>query len=256
MIDHEKLVGRGRYVFASSGADEKSRERAGCLHQLGSVADAYAHGAFTYLLLEGMNGGAVREDQNVYLENLRNYVADHLGVRAGEQTPTFYGAGMQHASKIYIVRASQHAEIAGQIDDASAKLDDTDPVKLFLAIESLIGLLAMAENHSGVQELMAKADTRLADERVRATGVLLKTRFVLLKACPHCSEQILKLVPSLTFESLREERSEIRALVMALWQRTFTPEKIGESEWIAQMSAYEVETYGPQQMNTAGRGAR
>jgi hypothetical protein len=253
-IDEERLVGRGRYVFASSGGDEKSRERADCCHELGPVHPPHPHGAFTYFLLEGMNGGAAGANNRVHLEGLKTYVTERLGVRAGEQTPTFFGAGMQHASEIYLVQASQQAEIVRLLADAQGYLDEPGPEKLFLAIDTLVSLQAMAANHPDALALVGKVDIRLAAERGRPTAVLLSKKFDLLRTCPKCSRQITELVPTLTFDRLREVRNEIRALVLGLWQLAL--DQIDESEWMALMSAYEMTSYASQQMTIVGKTTR
>ena len=71
------LSGKGKIVLASSEADEVSREKNNCIH---SENDApHSHGAFSYHLIEGLDGKAADSDNGIItIDNLRKYIEDQM----------------------------------------------------------------------------------------------------------------------------------------------------------------------------------
>ena len=69
--------GRGRIILASSEADAVAREKVGCTH-LGRD-DPHAHGAFSFHLIEGLDGRAADSDNGVItIGSIKKYIEDQM----------------------------------------------------------------------------------------------------------------------------------------------------------------------------------
>src|ERR1700738_2903204 len=77
---NQAQAGEGRIVFASGGKNEKSHELLDCSHILNPEGQGpHAHGAFTFHLLEGLDGkAATGQDAAVNLDGLMKYVEDKM----------------------------------------------------------------------------------------------------------------------------------------------------------------------------------
>lgn len=75
----ELSSGEGRFILASSAEDQTSREIPKCTHVYEQL-DPHPHGAFTYHLIEGLDGQACAENGNgtVSLDDIKRYVGEKL----------------------------------------------------------------------------------------------------------------------------------------------------------------------------------
>jgi hypothetical protein len=91
--------GKGRFIFASSGEDQKSREDENEVN-----GKKTCHGIFTYHLIKGLDDGAADVQGYINLLSLRNYIeGKFLGQ---EKVPQFYEAGASQLDQILIATAS------------------------------------------------------------------------------------------------------------------------------------------------------
>jgi hypothetical protein len=96
--NHVSVIGNGKFILASSGADEKSRElnAAHGIRILDKKLDElefddlekHDHGVMTYHLLEGMNGGAADGDK-VKIGRLYDYVRDKVHAYRDDTSKNF-----------------------------------------------------------------------------------------------------------------------------------------------------------------------
>jgi uncharacterized caspase-like protein len=87
--------GRGRIVLASMAADEVSREKFDCVHSKDSIP--HAHGAFSFHLIEGLEGKAANPDTGIItFDSIRRYLEAQMKAE-GKQTPYYY---TQEASQL------------------------------------------------------------------------------------------------------------------------------------------------------------
>ena len=133
--------GKGRFIFASSGEDQKSREGENEVN-----GKKICHGVFTYHLIKGLDDEASDDLGYINLLSLRNYVERKF--IGQEKVPQFYESGSSQLDQILIATASGKLEksVAKTIiaverylsnkDDSSR----TDPGSLILAASN-IGLL-------------------------------------------------------------------------------------------------------------------
>ncbi len=71
------LSGKGKIILASSEADAVSREKNNCKHNEND--SPHSHGAFSYHLIEGLDGKAADSDNGlITIDNLRKYIEEQM----------------------------------------------------------------------------------------------------------------------------------------------------------------------------------
>jgi hypothetical protein len=87
--------GRGRIILASMAANGVSREKLDCVHSNHSTP--HAHGAFSFHLIEGLEGKAANPDTGVItFDSIRRYLEAQMKAE-NKQTPYYY---IQEASQL------------------------------------------------------------------------------------------------------------------------------------------------------------
>jgi uncharacterized caspase-like protein len=127
---------QGRIILASSRKDEKSREKAQCVHALGNEGP-HAHGAFTYHLLEGLDGKATDGSEAVTLDGLRKYIDREMEKNDPQHSMSLFGAAVSKADQILLTRASHWREIQEKLENAEQCCAAGDPNSVFTAIRLL-----------------------------------------------------------------------------------------------------------------------
>ena len=128
--------GSGRFILASSRADQESRE-INCWHKIrGENESEHFHGAFTFHLLEGLNGQAAGSDNQVTLGRLHTYLKDQTKDMK-EQERTFWGFGSGPVEDRVLVEACRLRDIVRQFQDAGECLKDSSVSALFKAVKFL-----------------------------------------------------------------------------------------------------------------------
>lgn len=113
----------GRFILASSGKDQESRETRrphAILERPGEVE--HAHGLFTYHLLECLDGVAADKDGNVYLDELYKHIRDRMQPEK-EHESKLWGFMTGAGAPIRIAVASKRREIERSIDQVKQKLE-------------------------------------------------------------------------------------------------------------------------------------
>jgi uncharacterized caspase-like protein len=227
-LGHES-VGKGRVVLASSGKDEKSRERLKCEHMLGIGAQAeHPHGVFTYHLLEGLDGkAATGSNYEITLEGLRKYIDDQMADDP-EHKPTFFGAGLSQADKITIATASRRLEINQSLQEATEFLKKEDPDDAFYAAQALRDVVSKYTSLIEGITLKREIDEKLKSYRRNAVFWLLGRR----KESWHPYRQFLKqlqtLVGKLSVDTIVEQTPEMQSLLSALCEISLAQPKSSE----------------------------
>jgi len=85
--DHLRLAGKNRIIFASSQADQRSKESI-CSH---SNIGSHPHGSFTFRLIEGIDGKASDEKNGIInLYRLQKYIEENMKIGTDtKQEPVF-----------------------------------------------------------------------------------------------------------------------------------------------------------------------
>jgi uncharacterized caspase-like protein len=209
--------GSGRMIMASSGANEKSREQHGCQHRLGA-GEPHDHGAFTFQLLEGLDGGAASKESDITLEELRRYADKGLTKTTKEQTVEFFGAGMQHAEQIVLAKAFQQRDIASALNEVREQLQSDDPLSLFAAIERLGAIVTEAPRLVEAKELEEAINIRLLAYRAPAMSFCNAHKIELAPQCKTVFPWLERIATELSFETVTKEEAETRGLLLNLLQ--------------------------------------
>lgn len=175
-LDHEDK-GRGRIIMASSGRNEKSREKLECIHTLAFTQQPpHPHGTFTFHLLEGLDGRAeMTEADAITLGALQKYIEAQM--TDPETQPTFSGAGMRQADRIIIARAHQWRKIQNKLREAEEFLSWGEPRGVFHAIRALRDIVGTCENLSGAIVIKNQIDEKVQQYQTSATVWLRNNRF-------------------------------------------------------------------------------
>lgn len=131
----EKLAGSGRIIIASSGKDDKSRERDDLVHT--ATGEKHCHGVFTHRLLEGLDLGATNNahDCSVSLGALMDFLAEGMTREAGA---TFYNSSLTRPKGITILTKSRRFSLRPDLETVKDQLEGGSPGSLVVACQTLI----------------------------------------------------------------------------------------------------------------------
>ncbi len=214
-LGHER-IGEGRVLLASSGKDEKSRERLKCEHTLGLGAQTeHPHGVFTYHLLEGLDGKAAGSNYEITLEGLRKYIDDQMADEP-DHKPTFFGAGLSQADKITIAKAGHRIKINQTLQEAEEFLKKSDPDYAFYAAQVLRDVIAKYTSLAEAIALKREIDNRLESYRGPAGFWLLSTMKEPWIEYRDLLKELEDLVGTLSVDTIIKQTTEMQSLLAAL----------------------------------------
>jgi hypothetical protein len=195
-------AGAGRIVLASSEKDEKSREVQACVHGIGGEA-AHCHGAFTFQILEALDGQAADANGVVTLGALQDFVDKRMDK---DHRPTSYGSGVHGARDIVIAQASQLHQIRTDLYALESRLANReDPLDFFMAINDLAEILQKAPNLEAAKQLKSKADDMINNDREQCIDFLQKNIKIILKQVTSIGfNRVHQLALDLSFDSIKE----------------------------------------------------
>jgi uncharacterized caspase-like protein len=135
--------GRGRIILASVAADEVSREKVDCVHSKDSTP--HAHGAFSFHLIEGLEGKAASPDTGIItFDSIRRYLEAQMKAE-GKQTPYYY---TQEASQL------ENIKIAVSQGQYIRKIEDiVNTAKKYAQIADIQALTLAAKKIGELQRL-------------------------------------------------------------------------------------------------------
>jgi hypothetical protein len=91
---------RGKVILASSEATVASREKNNCIHP--GKNDPHTHGAFSFHLIEGLDGEAADPDTGIItIDGLRRHIENQM-MAEEKQRPIYYVAESSHIESIKI----------------------------------------------------------------------------------------------------------------------------------------------------------
>ena len=105
-----QVTARGAVILASSEANAVSRERN---YKHSENDEPHSHGAFTFHLLEGIDGKASNESGVITMGSLKKYVEDKM-IQDDRQLPVHYVAGASRIDSIHI--AISEDQFRGNVD--------------------------------------------------------------------------------------------------------------------------------------------
>jgi uncharacterized caspase-like protein len=160
--------GQGKIVLASSEATAVSREKNNCIH--GENDSPHSHGAFSYHLIEGLDGKAADPDTGIIsIDSLRKYIESQMTIER-KQKQMYYVAEASNFDniKIAISHGTFEAKIKKLIKEAEelvAKPDiRTNLVSMFLlqdAAKKVNELISLKRDHPEIPRLQGLVDKSL-----------------------------------------------------------------------------------------------
>ena len=251
-----KDIGKGRVVLASSGKDEKSRERLDCEHTLGLGAQTeHPHGVFTYHLLEGLDGkAATGSNYEITLEGLRKYIDDQMA-DVPDHKPTFFGAGLTQADKITIATARRRREINQSLQKAMELLKKDDPDYAFRAAKFVEDVISKYTTLAEAIALREQVDKKLGSYRGPAGFWLMGRRteeawsdyWDFLK-------NLQKMVGTLSVDTVVKHPAEMQTLLSALCEVSLPPRRVAEESAFLEIVKSYVGAQSPSTANAVDPG--
>ena len=132
-----KSFTRGKIVLASSEPNEKSREKYNCTHI--SMNEPHTHGAFSFHLIEGLDGKGADPDTGVItIDSLRRYVEKEMNAE-GKQKPIYSitEASQIENIKIAVSQIQFNNNILQLIKETEDRLNQKSQTSGFVDIQTL-----------------------------------------------------------------------------------------------------------------------
>jgi uncharacterized caspase-like protein len=166
-MTESSIQGQGKIVFASSEATAVAREKNNCIHTEND--SPHSHGAFSYYLIEGLEGSAADPDTGIIsIESLRKYIEDQMTIE-GKQKPIYSIAEASRFDdiKIAISQRTFDTKIKILIEETEELLGNS-PETNFISIFSLQDatkkvnqLISLKRDHPAIPTLEDKIDEAL-----------------------------------------------------------------------------------------------
>jgi uncharacterized caspase-like protein len=172
-------VGEGRVVLASSGKDQKARERCKCVHEVGD-REPHDHGAFTFHLLEGIDGKAVDDNGAVTLRQLQTFLDSEMQNDPHHKMSSFASTLIQ-AQKIILARPSQWANDQATLNEIVKLLEGHDPYPVLVAARRVRSVLDRSPRLQRACELEKEINERLQQYSDPAISWLTERMFDLFE---------------------------------------------------------------------------
>jgi uncharacterized caspase-like protein len=215
-LNEATLSAGGKLILTSAGSDERSREIATSRHRLGKEPP-HPHGAFTFELLEGLDGRASHEEHEVTLGSLISCVTEALAGRA-EHQPKLYGSSVTALDGIFFSRASRQEEIDRRVHQVEALLDEGNISSLFRAINDLESVFSDSPGLEDALSLRSRIDERLGPMRAPAWELLLNRTLELSDGCDATFLRLCDLMSrELNFQLMVREDASFRNLMLYLF---------------------------------------
>jgi hypothetical protein len=204
----KKLEGSGRIIIASSGKDDKSRERDDLVHT--ATGEKHCHGVFTHRLLEGLDLGATNNahDCSVSLGALMDFLEAGM---AGEAGATFYNSSLSRPKEIIILTKSRRFSLRDDLETVQRHLEKGSPGSLLMASQTMIqSIRPVAPKLEEVVQLTSEIETKIRVFQ-QMWGAFLKDngmKLLKLKADPTILRKQRDLVYTLninTFASMDDD---------------------------------------------------
>ncbi|UCE15649.1 MAG: caspase family protein [Candidatus Bathyarchaeota archaeon] len=163
----------GMIILASSGEDQQSREMPECVHKHGDEKEAHAHGAFTFCLIEGLDGEAADPDGSgiIYLDRLKEVVRSKLEVM-GKQNARGLFAGELGNLMIAKCPTIYEENIQQNMNAAEKAFKKNKPVFLFQAVDRIANVLEINPKHKKALDFKREIDATLMTYQDKGTSWL------------------------------------------------------------------------------------
>jgi uncharacterized caspase-like protein len=210
-------AGTGWIILASSGKNEKSREKVGCTHTIGDL-HPHDHGHFTYHLLEGLDGLATDQADmtgKITLHGLMTHISRQM---ENDKLPklSYLGAGIGQADAIIIATASKKRDIDRWLEQAEQNLAKGDPWALFDAIDDLGKVLKNWPERPDAMALKSRIDEKLRQYEQSVSLWLRNHKRELRREVPQQFQSLEELAYGMGFNELVKLSADKSTLLLDL----------------------------------------
>jgi uncharacterized caspase-like protein len=163
--DENDFVGseHGKIILASSEPNAVSRERNNCTHRNDISTLPHSHGAFTYHLIEGLDGEAANKDTGIItFGSLKNHIENKM-IAEGRQKPIYSAEGSLGVENIRIAESLPRLKekVEELISQAQEFLKSTDIQSLTQAAKKVGELVALDPENEAISGLRKDIDNTL-----------------------------------------------------------------------------------------------
>jgi hypothetical protein len=214
-IDAGSDVSAGKIVFASSGEDQLSREISETTHRLGNIPPHY-HGAFTFEVLEGLDGGAAKDASGVSIDSLISYVNNQFTAKNAVHRPQMFGSGV--TGDVWLARTTMESGLAVHIQRVRENLRDPDDYRSFVRAAQIIGQIQKDSPKFGdIRKLRSDVDKRFKLLERRARTYLVMNQLTLSEGCSKEYDRLDDLLSGVNCERVALEDSGLCGVLATLF---------------------------------------
>lgn len=194
-----------KIIISSGDEDQVTREIPDCKHENGN--ESHPHGAFTFYLIEALDGKAADDTGIVTLDRLVRYVENQLAI-AGKEKPKLFSTGAQlKCIRIAIAPQRYNDYIRKKIKDAEDHYLKEDPKYLALAADEIDKVLNLKAEDSEAVDLKNKINKTLNDYKKSLSQWLLENRLELKFPLPDVFYELEKIVAHLDIDKIKKLNS-------------------------------------------------
>ena len=249
-----EAAGAGKFILASSGRDQESRE----ITRRHAIRDEreveHCHGLFTFHLLEGLNGAAADESGLVRLGQLRKYVGDRMESFQGNEI-NFWGFGSGRAEDVVISKASKKLQVERWVEEAEKLFNTGKLPQLATSITTLGNAIRCWPEVPHGAELKEKINKKLQELSTMGGFWASANRIDLEGVSPREYSKLEAIVVGLSFDRIVELDRTSCGLVIAFLEAASG--QIGFEHFRLLLTCAEVgpPTVEPSKGSTGGQGS-
>lgn len=211
--------GEGKFIIASSEADQTAREISEAKHvqYCAERGQQHPHGAFTFCLIEGIDGEASDEAGIVNLADLFDKAKQRLK-EMGKQEPKVFSAdssGMK-AVKIAITSSKHNEYMNSELKKVKGFYENRDPASLIRATKIILHVLDVSPKNEEALDYQKKISGEYAEYRNSAEGWIPRNIAEVQAEIPKLFPKIEKLVDFLYCDNIINLDREQEALAIHL----------------------------------------
>lgn len=226
--------GKGRIILASSEADRSSREKDNCIH--GDSKEAHSHGAFSYHLIEGLEGAAADEKGLITVQGIRKYLENMMIYEEKKQIPIYSVHGGTEIENIRICKseAKFDAEVMNILSRIHSMLDNDTVLYLINASKKTYELQRLDPNNHEIPALVNTIDERSSKLKTALTDWLTVNEIALTPTVDSLNRDLYSkfytLANLIGFENFKTIRDNQTLWLSALCSEMGTQNKYGSED--------------------------
>jgi hypothetical protein len=212
--DFSMGVGEGKFILASSEADEESRESE---FEHKTVSGKHHHGILSYYLIEGLDGLASKENGMVTLSGLKDYAEKQVQAKS-KQKPKFFASESSGLNYINMAISPKiYGTFIGQrLETARESFNRGTPESLILSTENISQLLEVDQNHQEAIAIRDEIDEKFRNFEDSIIDWLIEHSFEISSSIPQIDAELKKIATEMCYEKITKMDKSKKVLVANL----------------------------------------